>query len=112
MAILSINAPAASILRFSVIGWSLNIIDAAALIVWPNLGLFIEMGLWGGGGYNSDFWGGTQLEGADALNAFASDTGLGIGPLATIAVSTVVLLFQALVLWIVGSAIFKGKEIE
>jgi hypothetical protein len=68
------------------------------------------MGQWGGG-YNSGFWG-SQLEGADALSAFASDTGLGIGPLATIAVSTVVLLFQALVLWIVGSAIFKGKEIE
>ncbi len=110
MAIVSFNAPAASILRFSVIGWSLNIIDAAALIVWPNLGLFIEMGQWGGG-YAGDYWG-SQLEGADALSAFASDTGLGIGPLATIAVSTVVLLFQALVLWIVGSAIFKGKEIE
>jgi hypothetical protein len=46
------------------------------------------------------------------LSAFASDTGLGISPIATIVVSTVVLLFQALVLWIVGSAIFKGKEIE
>ncbi len=110
MAIVSFNAPAASILRFSVIGWSLNIIDAAALIVWPNLGLFIEMGQWGGG-YAGDYWG-SQLEGADALSAFASNTGLGIGPLATIVVSTIVLLFQALVLWIVGSAIFKGKEIE
>ena len=110
MAIVSFNAPSASILRFSVIGWSLNIIDAASLIVWPNLGLFIEMGLWGGG-HNSNFWG-SDLEGAGALSVFASDTGLGISPIATIAVSTFVLLFQAIILWVIGSAVFKGKEIE
>ncbi|MBT4070495.1 MAG: ABC transporter permease subunit [Euryarchaeota archaeon] len=110
MAIVSFNAPSASILRFSVIGWSLNIIDAASLIVWPNLGLFIEMGLWGGG-HNSNFWG-SELEGAGALSVFASDTGLGISPIATIAVSTFVLLFQAIILWVIGSAVFKGKEIE
>ena len=111
MAILSFNAPSASILRFSVIGWSLNIIDAAALVVWPNMSLFINMGLWGGGHNTGGYWD-NSIEGAGALSAFASDTGLGISPIATIVVSTVVLLFQALVLWIVGSAIFKGKEIE
>jgi hypothetical protein len=74
------------------------------------LGLFIEMGLWGGG-HNSNFWG-SELEGAGALSVFASDTGLGISPIATIAVSTFVLLFQAIILWVIGSAVFKGKEIE
>ena len=111
MAILSFGAPSASILRFSVIGWSLNIIDAASLVVWPDMGLFISMGMWGGGHGGGGFWD-NSLEGADALNAFASDTGLGISPIATIVVSTFVLLFQALILWLIGSAIFKGKEIE
>ena len=111
MAILSFNAPTASILRFSVIGWSLNIIDAASLVVWPNMNLFINMGLWGGGHGAGGYWS-NSIEGADALSAFSSDTGLGISPIATIVVSTIVLLFQALILWLVGSAIFKGKEIE
>ena len=111
MAIVSFNAPSASILRFSVIGWSLNIIDAAALVVWPNMSLFINMGLWGGGHNTGGYWD-NSIEGAGALSAFASDTGLGISPIATIVVSTVVLLFQAIILWIIGSAVFKGKEIE
>jgi ABC-type transport system involved in multi-copper enzyme maturation permease subunit len=111
MAILSFGAPSTSILRFSVIGWSLNIIDAASLVVWPNMGLFINMGMWGGGHGGGGMWD-DSLEGAIALSAFASDTGLGISPIATIVVSTLVLLFQAAVLWLVGSAIFKGKEIE
>ena len=111
MAILSFGAPSTSILRFSVIGWSLNIIDAASLVVWPNMGLFISMGMWGGGHGGGGMWD-DSLEGANALSAFASDTGLGISPIATIVVSTLVLLFQAAVLWLVGSAIFKGKEIE
>lgn len=111
MAILTFNEPSASILRFSVIGWSMNIIDAAALLVWPNLNLFITIGLWGGGYSSGNFWD-ESLEGAHVLNAFTSDTGLGISPLATIMVASLVMLFQAAVLWLIGSAIFKGKEIE
>ena len=50
MALLSMGAPDATLLRFSIIGWALMIIDAAAMLVWPNLDLFILMGNWGGEG--------------------------------------------------------------
>ena len=44
MCLLSMGAPEASILRFSVIGWALMIVDAAAVLAWPNMELFLLQG--------------------------------------------------------------------
>lgn len=111
MALLSMGAPEATLLRFSVIGWALMIIDSAALIVWPNLDLFITMGTWGGNGDGG--WGGVgYLEGSGALNFAASKPGLGLSAFWSITVSTLVLLFQAAIMWFIGGALFKGKEIQ
>jgi hypothetical protein len=52
------------------------------------------------------------LTGADALNIFWSTPGLDIGALGTIVVSMLVLLFQAAACWLLGSVLFKSKEIE
>ena len=62
------------------------------------------MGLWGGGS--------GSLEGAEALNIFWSRPGLDLGSLGTILVSVFVLLFQTAACWLLGSTLFKSKEIE
>ena len=62
------------------------------------------MGMWGGGN--------GPLEGAEALNIFASTPGLGLGALATVVVSSLVLVFQAAMCWLLGSTLFKSKEID
>ena len=104
MVLITLGAPDTAILRFSVIGWAMNIVDAGALMVWSDTPLLIEMGLWGGGD--------AALEGAEALEIFASSPGLGLSGLATIVVSTLVMLVQAAACWLVGSALFKSKEID
>ena len=111
MALLSMGAPDATLLRFSIIGWALMIIDAAAMLVWPNLDLFIVMGNWGGGGgsnWNFD----TSLEGSGPLGFFSSKPGLGLSAFTAMIVSTLVLLFQAAIFWFIGGALFKSKEIQ
>jgi len=46
------------------------------------------------------------------LSIFASTPGLELGALATIVVSSLVLVFQAVACWLLGSTLFKSKEIE
>ncbi len=112
MALLSMGIPESPILRFSVIGWALTIIDSAAMLVWPDLDLFIEMGWWGGGGEGTGLWG-SSIEGAAPLNYFSSKPGLGnISPFLSMLIASLVLLIQAAALWLIGGLIFKGKEIE
>ncbi len=111
MALLSMGAPDATLLRFSIIGWALMIIDAAAMLVWPNLDLFILMGNWGGDG-NAGWNFETSLEGAGPLGFFSSKPGLGLSAFTAMIVSTLVLLFQAAIFWFIGGALFKGKEIQ
>ena len=104
MVLTTLGAPEASILRFSVIGWAMNIVDAGAALAWSDTPLLIQMGLWGGGN--------GPLEGSEALNFFWSTPGLGLGALGTIIVSVLVLVFQTAACWLLGSALFKSKEIE
>jgi hypothetical protein len=104
MILTTLGAPDAAILRFSVIGWAMNIVDAGAALAWADTPLLIQMGNWGGG-YG-------PLEGAEALSIFASTPGLDLGALATIVVSSLVLVFQAVACWLLGSTLFKSKEIE
>jgi len=104
MILTTLGAPDAAILRFSVIGWAMNIVDAGAALAWSDTPLLIEMGIWGGG-YG-------PLEGAEALNTFASTPGLNLSALATMAVSGLVLVGQAALCWFLGSTLFKSKEIE
>ena len=111
MALLSMGAPDAVILRFSVIGWALMIIDSAAMLVWPNLDVFILMGDWGGGGEGSALFG-SSLQGSGPLGFFSSKPGLGLSAFASTIVATLVLLVQAAAFWFIGGALFKGKEIQ
>ena len=104
MILTTLGAPDAAILRFSVIGWAMNIVDAGAALAWSDTPLLIQMGLWGGGN--------GSLEGAEALNVFWSRPGLDLGSLGTILVSVFVLLFQTAACWLLGSTLFKSKEIE
>jgi len=99
------GAPEAAILRFSVIGWALMIVDAAAVLVWPNMDLFLLKG-------NSmqDF--SAIKSSALALDFFYSKPGIGSSGLVSSVIATVVLLIQGAFLWFIGGAIFKGKEIE
>ncbi len=108
MALLSMGVPEATILRFSVVGWALMIVDAAAMMVWPNLDLFIVMGWWGGDGGGF----GSSLDGAAPLDFFSSKPGMGLSAFSATIVATLVLLFQAAILWFIGGALFKGKEIQ
>ena len=105
MILTTLGAPDAAILRFSVIGWAMNVVDAGAAMAWPDTGLMVATGLWGGGF-------GEPLEGAEALNTFASQPGLGLSPLPTMILSMGVLLFQAAMCWLLGGALFKSKEID
>ena len=107
MILTTLGAPDAAILRFSVIGWAMNIVDAGAALAWTDTSLLIELGLWGGGSNNAE-----PLTGSLALEIFASDSGLGLTPLVTIVVSICVMLFQAATCWFVGGALFKSKEID
>jgi hypothetical protein len=104
MILTTLGAPDAAILRFSVIGWAMNIVDAGAALAWSDTPLFIQMGLWGGGS--------GALEGAEALEIFASTPGLGLSGLATVVVSVLVMVGQAAACWLLGSTLFKSKEIE
>ena len=104
MILTTLGAPDASILRFSVVGWAMNIVDAGAALAWSDTPLLIQMGMWGGGN--------GPLEGAEALQIFASTPGLNLGALGTVIVSTLVMVFQAAACWLLGSALFKSKEIE
>lgn len=112
MALLSMGVPDATILRFSVIGWALMIVDSAAMLVWPSLDMFILMGDWGGGGTGSDIFGSSSLRGSGPLNFFSSKPGLGLSAFASTIVATLVLLVQAVVFWFLGGVLFKGKEIQ
>ena len=103
MVLTTLGAPEAAILKFSVIGWAMNIIDAGAALAWSDTPLMIQMGLWGGGN--------GPLEGSEALQFFASAPGLGLGGVATIIVSSLVLFIQASACWLIGTALFKSKEI-
>ena len=87
------------------------IVDSAAMLVWPNLDVFIEMGAWGGGGDGGTIFG-SSLQGAAPLEFFYSKPGLGLSPFIATIISTLVLLFQAAVFWFLGSVLFKGKEIQ
>ena len=104
MILTTLGAPDAAILRFSVIGWAMNIVDAGAMLAWSDTNLLIQMGLWGGGN--------GALEGAEALQIFASSPGLGTSAVATIVISSLVMLVQAAACWLLGSALFKSKEID
>lgn len=106
MCLLSMGAPDASILRFSVIGWALMIVDSAAMLVWPNMELFLLQGT----SFNDDF--GSIQTSALALDFFYSKPGVGSSGLVSSIIATIVLLVQGATLWFVGGAIFKGKEIE
>jgi len=112
MALLSMGVPESPILRFSVIGWALIIVDSASLIVWPDMSLLIYSGF-SVEGSNVDGFEREELIGSEPLQYFFANPGLGdISPFVSMIIATIVLLIQAIALLFIGGAIFKGKEIE
>ena len=112
MALLSMGIPESPILRFSVIGWSLIIVDSASMIVWPDMALLISSGfsveMNDSSGFERE-----ELIGSEPLQYFYATPGLGdLSPFISMIIATVVLLIQATALLFIGGAIFKGKEIE
>ena len=105
MAFLSMGLPSSPLLRVSVIGWCLAIIDAATALSWPDQEAFIA--------YTTDYtiWNVDFVAPGDGLSFLASEAPFAISATGNIAVAILVLLFQASVIWIVGQALFKGKEI-
>ena len=107
-----------SIRYFSVIGWGMIIVDSGVAICWPDNWQFIQSGMWGGGQI-SEGWdlGGEAvnyepLPGAEPLQAFSGSSGLGVTGWIAFVISTLVLLFQGIMSWFIGQAIFKGKEVD
>ena len=104
-----------SIRYFSVVGWGMIIVDAGTAICWPDNWQLIEVGLWGGGQGEQNWLGVYEynaLPGAEPLAAFSSSSGLGVSEWIAFVISTVVLLFQGIMSWFIGQAIFKGKEVD
>jgi len=117
MAFVSILAGGDSaILKFSVIGWGLMIVDAGAALTWPDLAMFIEMGEWGGGNNNCQ-WGTDgddcgSLIGSGPLRFFSSGHGLGVSDWMAVLIASLVLMIQAAAAWFIGQSLFKGKEMD
>ena len=44
MALLSMGVPESPILRFSIVGWAMVIVDSASMIIWPDMDLLISSG--------------------------------------------------------------------
>mgnify|MGYP001373491232 FL=1 len=104
-----------SIRYFSVVGWGMIIVDAGTAICWPDNWQLIEVGLWGGGQGEQNWLGEYEyvaLPGAMPLAAFSSSSGLGVSEWLAFVISTVVLIFQGIMSWFIGQAIFKGKEVD
>jgi hypothetical protein len=74
------------------------------------------MGLWGGGNVVEENWLGeveyAALPGAQPLQTFSGNSGLGVSEWIAFVISTLVLLFQGIISWFIGQAIFKGKEVD
>ena len=103
MMFVSLWEPEASVLRFSILGWATMLIDSGSQLLWTDMEYMITVGMWGGG-YE-------PLVGAQQLNAFSSNPGLGISNMASFIVATLVLFGQAIACWLIGSAIFSSKEV-
>ena len=105
-----------SIRYFSVIGWGMIIVDSGVAVCWPDNWQLIEMGLWGGGNVVEENWLGeteyAALPGAQPLQTFSGNSGLGVSEWIAFVISTLVLLFQGIISWFIGQAIFKGKEVD
>ena len=117
MAFVSVLAGGESaILKFSVIGWGLMIVDAGAAMTWPDMAMFIEMGEWGGGNDNCQ-WGTPgdecgSLIGSGPLRFFSSGHGLGVSNWVAALIASLVLTIQAIAAWFIGQSLFKGKEMD
>lgn len=100
MAFLSLTGTESPILRISVIGWGVVLVDAAAQWTWGDMSIMIESGRW------------AELEAAEPLNVFYNANSFDLSPLATMGLATTTLLVIAAMAWFVGQSIFKAKEVE
>lgn len=115
MGFLSMGLPESPLLRISVIGWCMAIIDSASVATWPELPTFTALGSWGGGGSGEfGIWGfSSSLPGSDVLEYIGSSPPFpGLSGMANVGISILVLLIQVAVIWLIAQSIFKGKEIE
>ena len=91
------------------------IVDSGVAVCWPDNWQLIEAGLWGGGKGEVNWLGEieyAELPGALPLQTFSGNSGLGVSEWIAFVISTLVLLFQGILSWFIGQAIFKGKEVD
>ena len=115
MGFLSMGLPESPLLKISVIGWCMAIIDSASIATWPELPTFTALGSWGGGGSGEfGIWGfSSSLPGSDILEYIGSSPPFpALGPMVNVGISILVLLIQVATIWLIAQSIFKGKEIE
>ena len=118
LAMISLADPSLLIARLSVVYWGMTIVDACAMMVYPDTPVMLAQGR--SIRSNSDWSINTgvlfspdQLPGTGALNSFWNETALGsLSPFLTLLVSVFVLLTLAASFIFIGQAIFKGKEIS
>lgn len=103
-----------SIRYMSVIGWGMIIVDAGVTISWPDNWQLVQIGLWGGGHGEENWWGidYAPLPGAEPLALFTGNPNLGVSNWLSFVISTLVLIFQGVMAWFIGQSIFKGKEVN
>lgn len=118
LAMISLADPSLLIARLSVVFWGMTIVDACAMMVYPDTPVMLAQGR--SIKSNSDWsietgvlFSPDQMPGTGALSSFWNETALGsLGPFMTLLVSVLVLLTLAASLIFIGQAIFKGKEIS
>jgi hypothetical protein len=118
LAMISMADPSLLIARLSVVFWGMTIVDACAMMVYPDTPVMLAQGrsiksnsewsLETGVLFSPD-----QMPGTGALSSFWNETALGsLSPFMTLLVSVFVLLTLAASFIFIGQAIFKGKEIS
>ncbi len=118
IAMITLADPSLMIARLSVVFWGMTIVDACAMMVYPDTPVLLAQGR---SMSNRTEWSletgllstPGRLPGTGALNSFWNEVTLaGLSPFMTLILASFVLLLLAAIVIFVGQAIFKGKEIS
>lgn len=118
IAMITLADPSLMIARLSVVFWGMTIVDACAMMVYPDTPVLLAQGRSMRSGTEWSIETGLlstpgRLPGTGALNSFWNEVTLaGLSPFMTLILASFVLLILAAIVIFVGQAIFKGKEIS
>ena len=118
IAMITLADPSLMIASLSVVFWGMTIVDACAMMVYPDTPVLLAQGRSMRSGTEWSLETGLlstpgRLPGTGALNSFWNEVTLaGLSPFMTLILASFVLLILAAIVIFVGQAIFKGKEIS